>query len=96
MNERDRISFVGTPCSAHFQVRTLTLQPGDAVDYLRVDWAGALVVVERGELEVECASGTRTRFGTGSVLTFGGLPLRRLRNPGNSALLVSAISRAHR
>jgi hypothetical protein len=61
----DRISFAGTPCPAGFAVRTLILQPGEAIGYRPVDWVDALLVVERGELEIQCQSGTGARFGDG-------------------------------
>ncbi|MGH6654749.1 MAG: hypothetical protein ACRDVE_06040 [Actinocrinis sp.] len=88
------LSFVGAACPDDFRLRTLTLLPLDAVDFRSADWADALVVVERGELEVECSSGARARFEAGSVLTFTGLPLARLRNPGREPLVLSAMSRA--
>ncbi|MBA2533395.1 MAG: hypothetical protein H0V21_00120 [Rubrobacter sp.] len=54
---------------------------------------GALVVVERGEIELECERGTRRRFGRGSVLWVSGLPLRALRNSGRGPALLVAVSR---
>lgn len=96
MGETDRISFLGFRCPENFQLRTLTLYPNDAVDYHRADWLGALVVVERGELELECRSGVRARFTEGAVIVLSGLPLRRLRNSGSVPLLISAIARTLR
>ncbi len=72
---------------------TLILQPGDGVDYATADWADTLVIVERGELELECASGRCARFAVGAVLTLVGLPVRRLRNPGPGPLVLAAITR---
>lgn len=89
----DRMSFLGGRCPRDFRVRTLTLPPGAAVDRAPAGWADALVVVERGELEVECGGGTRARFGAGAVLSFAGLPLRRLRNAGDEPLVLSALSK---
>ncbi len=60
---------------------TVRLEPGGAIDYAAADWADALVIVERGELEVECRSGRRARFAAGAVLTLADLPVRRLHNP---------------
>jgi hypothetical protein len=56
-------------------------------------WRGALVVVERGELELECLDGRRERFGRGDVLCLTGVRLRALRNPGHRAVLLVAVSR---
>jgi hypothetical protein len=72
---------------------TVILQPGDGLDYLAADWADTLVVVKRGELELECRSGRRARFAAGAVLTMVGLPVRRLRNPGPGPLVLSAVRR---
>lgn len=89
----ERISFIGGRCPENFRVRTLGLGPGDAIDYRRADWAGALVVVERGEIEVECSDGVRVRFAEGAVLAFAGLTPRRLRNAGSGVLVLSALTR---
>lgn len=89
----DEISFTGRLCPDDFRLRTLTLQPSDAVDYLPADWVDTVVIVERGSLEIECRSGRRATFPTGAVLVFDGLPLRRLRNRGATLLVVSALSR---
>ena len=94
MEDPDRFSFLGEfICPEVFRLRTLRLQSGDAIDYLPADWADALVVVEQGELEVECCSGAVGRFGPGAVLAFAGLTVARLRNPGSVPLLLSAVSR---
>lgn len=89
----DRISFLGARCPQAFRLRTLTLRPDDAIGYRRADWVDTLVVVERGELEIECLSGARARFREGSILVFDGLALRRLRNPGSESLVLSAMNR---
>jgi hypothetical protein len=73
--------------------RTVILQPGDGLDYAAADWADTLVIVERGELELECVSGRRARFAAGAALTMVGLPVRRLSNPGPGPLVLSAVTR---
>jgi hypothetical protein len=93
MDGEDAIPFAGTPRPGGFVVRTLILQPGDAIAYRPGDWADTLVVVERGELEIECHSGTGARFAAGAVLVFAGLPLRCLRNAGGEPLVLGALSR---
>jgi hypothetical protein len=94
MDDPDRLSFLGFSCPRDFRLRTVILQPGDSLGYRQEDWLAALVVVERGELDVECRGGTRARFGAGSVLVFAALPLRWLRNAGEQPLVLSALSRA--
>ena len=73
--------------------RTVILPPGDDLDYEAADWADTLVIVERGELELECVSGCCARFAAGAVLTLVGLPVKRIRNPGQDPLVLSAITR---
>jgi hypothetical protein len=94
MDGPDRITFLGGRCPANFRLRTVILQPGDALDYRRADWADTLVVLERGELEIECRGGARAGFRAGAVLVFAGLTPRCLRNPGGVPLVLSVLSRA--
>jgi hypothetical protein len=93
MDDTDRISFLGARCPENFQLRTLILQPGDAIDCRRPDWADTLVLVERGELEIESSGGARAWFQEGAVLMFAGLALRRLGNSSGEPLVLSALSR---
>jgi hypothetical protein len=54
----------------------------------------AIVVVEQGELELECRSGTRRSFGPGSLIPIARLPVARLRSVGPGPLVLVAVSRA--
>lgn len=72
---------------------TVRIAPGGAVEYTAAQWADALVVVERGVLEVECRSGQRARFAAGAVLTLAGLPVSRLRNPLPEPVVLRLVSR---
>ena len=89
----DEISFAGRRCPARFRLRTVTLQPSDAIDFVPSDWTDSVVVVERGALEIECSTGRRATFAEGAVLVFDGLRLCRLRNAGGVPLVLSALSR---
>jgi hypothetical protein len=93
MDGPDRIPFPGARCPKDFRLRMLTLQPRSVIDYQPADWADTLVVVERGQLEVESRTGARARFGEGAILAFAGLTLRRLRNPSSRPLVLSLLSR---
>jgi hypothetical protein len=55
---------------------------------------GAIVVVEQGELELECRAGTCRRFGRGSMIPLARLPVARLRSIGPGPLVLVAVSRA--
>ncbi|HET7015024.1 MAG TPA: hypothetical protein VFI65_14000 [Streptosporangiaceae bacterium] len=79
--------------AGRIQRRTVVLRPGDGLDYAAADWADTLVIVEHGELELECRSGRRARFAAGAVVTIVGLPVRRIRNSGPGPLVLSAVTR---
>lgn len=93
------VPFLGAPAPEGFLARTATLPPGGRLELSDEDdlrlWSGALVVVERGCLEVACRSGARRRFPAGSVLTLAGLPLGgvSLHNPGEVVLVLTALAR---
>ena len=57
------------------------------------DWQDAIVLVERGEIEVEHLDGRRHLFERGDVLSFRGLPLRSLHNRGTLRAVLTAVSR---
>jgi hypothetical protein len=54
----------------------------------------AVLVVEHGELELECQAGTCRRFGRGSMIPIGRLPVACLRSVGPSPLVLVAVSRS--
>jgi quercetin dioxygenase-like cupin family protein len=89
----DRLSFLGRRLPASFEIRLVAVAPGCDRAFDRAEWQDALVVVERGEIELECERGTHRRFARGAVLCFARLPLRTLRNPGAEPALLAAVSR---
>ena len=93
MEDGDPLSFLGDRHHSGNRVRTLILEPGDALDVHPADWSDVLVVVERGLLQIECASGTRAAFEPGAVLVLTMPALRRLHSIGTTALVLSAVSR---
>ena len=52
-----------------------------------------LVVVEEGELELECRAGTCRRFARGSMIPIARLPVAHLRSVGPGPLVLVAVSR---
>lgn len=76
-----------------FAVRAVGVEPGGHRIYNAAEWDDALVVVTCGEVELECLSGTRVRFGRGDLLWLAGLPLRALHNRGREPTLLLAVSR---
>jgi hypothetical protein len=76
-----------------FAVRAVPVDAGCERVYDEAEWRDAIVVVARGEIELECIGGDCARFDCGSVLWFVGLPLRVLRAHGAEPALLVAVSR---
>jgi hypothetical protein len=76
-----------------FQLRRIALGPGKRRAYDPREWQDALVVVEQGEVELECRSGASRSFSRGDILWFAGLPLRALHNRGNDPAMLVSVSR---
>jgi quercetin dioxygenase-like cupin family protein len=89
----DRPLLLRTRPPQRFELRVTAVAPGHTLAYHETDWRDALVVVEHGEIELECLGGTRRRFGQGDVLWLVGLPLRALGNPGPEPAVLLAVSR---
>ena len=89
-----RLSFLGRRLPPAFEVRWVVLMPGDLRPYDGAVWGDALIVVERGEVEVESLTGVRWRFVAGDILCLGRLPWCALRIHGPEPVLLSAVSRA--
>jgi hypothetical protein len=89
----DRLSFLGRRLPPGFELRVATIAPGRQRTSAEDEWRDALVVVERGQIELVCLGGSRHRFGRGDVLWLSGLPLRALRNPGVEPAVLVAVSR---
>ena len=89
----ERLSFLGRTVPAAFEVAFVPIPPGGRRDYDPAEWRAALVVVEHGELELECQAGGRRRFASGAVLWLTGLPLRALHNPGSDLVLLASVRR---
>jgi hypothetical protein len=86
--------FGGARDPARFSITTTTVRPAHSIDYRESDWAGAVVVVLSGRLQLECRSGERACFDEGAVLFLAGIDLRRITNPGLTLLVLRSIRRA--
>jgi hypothetical protein len=89
----ERPTFLGRPIPAAFDVRTVAIPAGGSRPYDEAEWRDAIVVLERGELEVECVRGGRRRFERGAVMCLVGLALRTLHNLGPDPAMLVAVSR---
>jgi hypothetical protein len=87
------LSFLGQPLPPLFKRRVVVLTPGDTYSYNDAEWQGAIVVVEQGQIELECLDGSRHSFEQGSILWLEKLPLRTLRNHGCTPAVLIAVSR---
>jgi quercetin dioxygenase-like cupin family protein len=94
MESNDRLSFLGRDLPGSFVLKVFTLSPGEEEPFREDDWGDAIVIVEQGELELECNAGGRKRFQRGAILWLAGLPLRILRNRGDEPTVITAVSRA--
>ena len=89
----ERLSLLDRRLPPPFRLWTVAVPPGRRLPFDEAEWRDSLVVVEHGEIELECLDGSRERFGRGDVLCLVGVPLRALRNPGRDAVLLVAVSR---
>lgn len=87
------MTFVGRRLPGWLDVQLSIIACGEARTFVDAEWRGALVVVERGVLELECTAFQRRHFEEGAVLWLDGLPLRALRNGGDEPTLLSAVRR---
>jgi len=78
---------------AHLERWRTTVAPGASRPTSAVEWAGAIVLVQRGSLEVDCTAGGTRSFSAGAVLALGWLPLTTLRNAGAVPVELLAIRR---
>jgi quercetin dioxygenase-like cupin family protein len=87
------VSFIERPLPPAFERRTVSIAPGCTLAYDALAWRDALVVVERGEIELECVHGACRRFQRGDVLWLVGLSLRALHNRGREPAVLAAVVR---
>jgi CRP-like cAMP-binding protein len=76
-----------------FEVRAVEVEAGGHRIYHEGEWSDALVVVGRGEIELESLGGATLSFRRGALLWLEGLPLRALHNRGREPALLLAVSR---
>jgi len=81
---------------AAFERFRVVLASGDSLPTWPAEWAGCLVLVERGRIEVDCEAGGTGSFATGDLIALDWLPLRTLHNPGpDEACLLAVHRRIH-
>jgi hypothetical protein len=96
MDGRDAepITFLGRPLSPSFAATVVTIAPGTARPYDELEWRDALVVVECGQVALECRAGGRRRFGPGSILHLTGLGIEYMHNEdAEESVVLVAVTR---
>jgi hypothetical protein len=76
-----------------FRRRSVTIPAQETVPYVAEDWRGAIVMIERGSVDLCCVRGGRRRFAKGAILFLEGLALTALHNPGLEDVVLVALSR---
>jgi len=93
---RERPASDPDPVCRRFKVRHLTIAGGRDLAFDEAEWRDAIVVVERGSLDIECLGGNRSTFATGAVLCLDRLSLRTLHNAGKVPVVLFAVTRGIR
>jgi hypothetical protein len=91
-SDADQVSFLGRAMPPGFAARITSIPLGAELEVEPSEWINALVIVEAGEVELECNRGGREAFGPGSMFC-GWDGLRRVRNTGEDTVLLSVVSR---
>lgn len=92
--DADIAAALGRPdLPARLEQWRLVLSPGSTRPSDAAEWAGCIVLVERGSVQVDCHAGGMRSFEAGDLLTLGWLPLRSLRNPGGDEACLLAVRR---
>ena len=82
------------PLPGGFSRQVLHAAPGLKLSLEADGLPDAIVVVEEGELELECKAGARRRFGPGSMIPIARPPVAHARSVGPGPLVLVAVSRA--
>jgi hypothetical protein len=92
-DERACDALLRGPLPEGFSRRVLCVAPGLELGLDAGRLPDAIVVVEQGELELECRAGACRRFARGSMIPIARLPVSRLRSVGPGPLVIVAVSR---
>ena len=76
-----------------FERRRVIIAPGTTRATAAEEWAGSLVLVESGVVEVGCRAGSSRTFVRGDLLALCWLPLETLSNPGPHEACLVAVRR---
>jgi hypothetical protein len=91
--DRSPLSLLQRRLAPQFERRVVVLAPDHRRIYDAAEWRDAIVVVEQGQIELECVDGSRRCFARGAVLCLDRLPLRAIHNRGAAPAALVAVSR---
>ena len=90
------LSFLGRRLPPWVQLHVVVIPPGCTHAFDPGHWRGALIVVERGTIELELRDGQRVPCVQGYIGTLSGLRLRALHNRGDRTAVITGVARATR
>ena len=88
-----RLRFLSGAVGPGFERRVVTIPAGESRGFDEDEWRDAIVVLARGQVELECVNGTSRLFAPGAVLWLVGLSVCALHNPGQVPAVLVAVSR---
>ena len=93
-DESRPVSLLGRRLPPWIELHVVVIPPGCAHRFDPDHWRGALIVVERGAIELELLTGRRLACAQGYIGTLSGMSLRALHNKGDPTAVIAAVSRA--
>ena len=93
MTDANRPAFLGRRVPDAFGVRHITIPPGAERPSADDEWHGAIVILERGAIDVVDPRGDRRRFAPGDMLCLEWVDCERIVNVGEIAAELLAIDR---
>ena len=93
MTDADRPAFLGRRVPDAFGVRRITIPPGAERRSADDEWRGAIVILERGAIDVLDPRGDRRRFAPGDMLCLEWVHCERIVNVGEIVAELVAIDR---
>jgi hypothetical protein len=89
----EQVSLLDRKLPSWAELRLFAIAPGNTRAYDPAEWLNALVVVERGAIELVELCGRRWRFDRGAILYLADLPVRALCSVGSEVALLSCLTR---
>ena len=93
MRDSDRPAFLGRRVPDAFGVRRITIPPGAERPSADDEWHDAIVILERGAIDVVDPRGDRRRFAPGDMLCLEWVECERIVNVGQIDAELVAIDR---